>query len=148
MKVRCIRILEGGKAGGRVLDSDVSSIHVGGEYVVLSMSGHQGYGVEYMLLRDRAQTAVWTAQMFEITNPAVSPTWRAIDHYGTGNLITLEPEAWVIDSFWERKEALDPEALAAFLRGITQLYDEENEPVPTEVTEWLDRLQRPPPRPS
>lgn len=106
------------------------------------MSSHRGYGAEYMFLDDEepTQTAVWTAQMFEITNPAVSARWRAIDPYGNGRLITFEPEAWLIDLFWERKEALDPEALAAFLRGITQLYEEEREPVPAEVTEWLDRL--------
>lgn len=144
MKVRCVRILEGGRAGGDVLKTKDSAIHVGGEFVVISLSGSQSAGIKYMLLDEATptETVVWTAEMFEITNPAVSPTWRAVDPYGSGKLITLEPEAWCIDRFWERKEALDPEALAAFLHGITHLYEEEQEPVPAEVTEWLDRLQR------
>jgi hypothetical protein len=141
MKVRCVRILEGGRPGGRIVESGRSSIHVGGEYVVLSLSGHHSLGAEYMLLRDDqpTQTAVWTAAMFEITSPAVFPAWQAIDPYGSGMLITLEPEAWLIDRFWERKEAGESEAFVAFLRGIRDVYEHEHEVVPDEIIELLSQ---------
>lgn len=143
MKVRCVRILEGGRAGGRTSEVGDPAIHEGGEYVVISIIGGQGAGVRYALLHDRRpETMVWTSEMFEVVSSAVSSRWRAVDHYGTGKLITLEPDAWVIDRFWERKEAGDREAYAAYVRGITQMYEDEHEPVPIEIVELLGRLHR------
>jgi hypothetical protein len=131
MKVRCLRILEGGRNTGVELEAH-TSIHIGGEYVVLGLSANSDEGVSYMLLRDASalRTAVWPSAMFEITSTRLSSSWSIIDPYGTGLALTLQPKHWSDSELWDRAHAGDPTAQDLIRRDITLMHEEEGERPP------------------
>lgn len=132
MKVRCIKLLEGARAGGSEVNK-LASLHVGGEYVVLGMSGRPIDGVHYLLLRDGSATATVAAaaEMFEIVSGTIPASWRAHDPHGTGTRILLEPEAWAERDLWDQKDRGDLEAMEIFRKEVALMYEEEGESPPT-----------------
>jgi hypothetical protein len=65
--------------------------------------------------------------MFEVTSGGVPSSWRVGDPYGTGVLITLQPEPWLQNGFWERKGAGETQAFETFRREVARMYEEEGE---------------------
>lgn len=43
--------------------------------------------------------------MFEIISNKIPSSWRIDDPYGSGLSITLEPESWLVEEFWDKKAA-------------------------------------------
>lgn len=126
MKVRCIRLLLGGRYGGAPVESS-DSVTVGREYVVLAMRAQIVDGVSYLVLRDGSatQTVVLAAGMFEITDASLPSSWVARDAYRNGEAILFTPEPWAaIPEFWDRKESGDTVAFDAFRAEVRRLFAE------------------------
>lgn len=131
MKVRCVKLLRGGKAGSEEV-AHLSSLHVGGEYVVLSIAGRPIDGIEYLLLQDGSttETVAATSEMFEIVSGKISPSWCAHDPYGTGKVISVEPASWIGVEFPSEGGTATSETRDAFRREVARLYEEEDESLP------------------
>ncbi len=133
MRVRCIRILEGGRRGGRDISDEPHStapVEVGGEYVVLSVHCQAEVGVTYSILREDVYPAMAPAglasELFEIVNPSVPSSWIAFDPYGTGRVIAFTPHAWTDPpDFFDRKLNGDGSLIPAFVAEVERMYAEE-----------------------
>jgi hypothetical protein len=142
MKVKCVRILEGGRRGGRDVSNQPhsSTVEIGRAYVVLGIHCQAEYGPSYAILRQDIYPALapasLTAEMFEIINPAIPSTWIAVDPYGKGKVIALTPKAWTDPhDFFERKINGDGTLIPAFVREVERMYAEEGlQPPP--VRHW------------
>lgn len=137
MKVRCVRILQGGHHGGRDITDEPFSktVVVGGEYVVLGILCQAEAGAMYSILRHDVYPglapASLTSEMFEIISPKIPTSWVAVDYYGDGRVIALEPEAWTDPpDFFERKLAGEAGLIDVFVAEVERLYAEEGEPPP------------------
>jgi|SRR6478609_3696319 len=131
MKVKCLKILQGGRRNGREIQSS-GSIHIGGEYVVLAMSAHAADGVSYMLLRDASasRVAVWPAEMFEITSGKIPSCWHVTSPYDAGAVTVLGPSSWSGSDIWTLRDSGDKSAAKNIQDAIAVLYREEGEPIP------------------
>ena len=92
MRVRCVRILEGFRRGGRELDVHPNDlIAIGDEFDVkaISATAHDpSLGIE---LRN-GRGALCTVDMFEVIDGGVPSNWEAmIPHRGK---LILQPEGW------------------------------------------------------
>jgi hypothetical protein len=94
MKVRCIRLED-------VNGNEVASsfwLELGRIYTVLSVEVY----ADSVLLRvdtgDRDKVALHPVRVFEVIDNSIAPTWRV--HLRTP-LLSLEPEAWAREGFWE-----------------------------------------------
>lgn len=132
MRVRCIRVLEGGRLGGRDITADGTfrTVDVGRDYVVLGIRCRPNSGVEYSILREDVypalSPALLTAEMFEIVNPTIPNSWVMVDAYGDGTSIRLEPKAWADEpAFFERKVNGDGNLIPLFIQEVERMYAEE-----------------------
>jgi hypothetical protein len=130
MLVRCIRILEGGRAGGRDITHQQrrnGTVEVGREYPVLGLECSSRGGVAYSILREDVYPAFAPAslasEMFEIVNPSIPPWWVAADFYGTGRAIHLLPQAWADQhDIFERKLSGDGSLIPLFVQEVERIY--------------------------
>lgn len=124
MRVRCKRIFEGGRVGGREL-ADHPVIHVGGEYVVLAIATQEGHGASYMVLRDDRPyaPAVWPAGMFDVVDGAIPTSWLVRNPHEA--VVTLEPAAWGEPAYIELDADGDPAAFEIFKRETDLLLAED-----------------------
>src|SRR6266542_545691 len=135
MRVRCARILEGGRRGGRdISDQPNGPVQIGREYPVLGIVCQAETGVAYSILREDVYPALapslLTAEMFEVVNPTIPSSWVVVDWYGNGRVIGLEPKAWADDvndegSFFERKVNGDDSLIPVFVHEVERIYAEE-----------------------
>src|SRR4051794_10556225 len=137
MRVKCVRILEGGRRDGRDIthDGTFRTVEVGREYPVLGIRGSPERGVEYSILRAEVYPALGpvllTSEMFEIVSPAIPASWVARDPYGSGKLITFQPRAWADEpGFFARKVDGDGSLIPTFVREVERMYAEEGLPPP------------------
>jgi hypothetical protein len=139
MLVRCVRLLQGGRRGGRDVTAERGAqiVEVGREYVVLGIHAQAEMGVTYAILREDIYPALaparLTSEMFEIVNPTVSSSWIAFDPYGDGKVIDFKPKAWTEPrDFFERKVNGDGSLIPAFVAEVERMYVEEGlePPVP------------------
>ena len=131
MKVRCTRILQGGRRGADEVGQS-SVIHVGGEYVVLAFGVDPIGGAQYRVLDDESDydTGVYTVEMFEIISAKIANTWTIQEPYGSAKTIVMQPEAWADPAYGQGREAGSHEAVELFRREIAKMYEEEDEPYP------------------
>jgi hypothetical protein len=129
MLVKCVRILEGGSRGGRDITQEGTSrtVELGREYVVLGIRCRPESGVQYSILREDVYPALApvlvTAEMFEIINPKIPESWIAVDPYGSGEVLSLRPEAWTNPpDFFERKMNGDGSLIPAFIQEVERMY--------------------------
>jgi hypothetical protein len=131
VKVRCVKILRGGRLDGEEIEQSWN-IHIGGEYVVLGMRMTKRDGLRYLVLRDvsKTLTAIWPAQMFEIVSGKISRLWEMEDAYGTHVLFVLQPAEWHDAAWQEGMDRRDPEVLRRFNELVAVMYEEEGERPP------------------
>ncbi len=138
MRVRCVKILEGGRRHGRDITNERSSqsVTVGQEYVVLGIHCQAESGVSYAILREDVYPALapvsLPSEMFEITNPAIPSSWISFDPYGDGTVIVLRPKAWTDPpNFFERKVDGDASLIPTFVTEVERMYEAEGLTPPT-----------------
>jgi hypothetical protein len=131
MRVRCLKILEGGRRLGREIE-DSRSINVGSEYVVLAIACLPMEGASYLLLRDGGglQYAWWPAEMFSLSSGDIPSSWAVNDPHGRGILVEIMPRAWHRPDFWERL-ADDAAVREQFRTDVAQMYAKEGMELPT-----------------
>jgi hypothetical protein len=115
MIVRCVRIIA---PAGEELDSH-PAIHVGEQYVVLTIYASPGHDVMLRVYARRPEArdahpgppALWTSLMFEVLANEIPSNWVA-QTTDTGAL-RLEPESWLRPGFWEDLNEWSPLSDAA-----------------------------------
>lgn len=136
VKVRCIRILEGGRHDGREIDSS-SQVTVGAEYVVLAIWSSPSSGTEFGILGDAPYSDygyLFPAGMFEIGDPTIPSTWRARQPYPLpSDLVVIGPAAF--DTAYDLARDSDDQdqrnwGWDVWAREVRRLYEEAGERPP------------------
>ena len=136
MKVRCLRVLQGGCHDGPEI-TDSGTLTVGCEYVVLAVWANEVEGAKYAILGNppfRGSATLWPASMFEITSAVVPRSWRIHQPYTLPSpLLIFEPVA-LDNAYHEARSSDDPHergvAIEVWRREVIKMYEEEGESPP------------------
>jgi hypothetical protein len=111
MRVVCCRVVSpttGEEMGGSPW------LTVGREYAVLEITAYPGREILFRILGDDAQSGpgVWDSRLFRSVSTGLPATWTAaVDEEG---VLTIGPEKWRRDGFWEAYFDRDEQAVQDF----------------------------------
>jgi hypothetical protein len=120
MKVRCERLLNPATCEQIQRSSHLT---VGREYLVLSVIAQPGKRVLLRLIDDDGGTqSVWDARMFMTTSSRIPGAWGI--RLDADGVLTLGPQAWQRNGFWEAYFDAEPWAVTAFRAGIATMRED------------------------
>jgi hypothetical protein len=93
----------------------------GEEYVVLAIGGAGGAS-QFRILGPQGSPALFEASDFEITDPAVDPSW--IVRRDASGSVELLPAEWARPGFWVDYFDDEPAAVADFRRAVRRMMPE------------------------
>lgn len=97
------------------------------EYVVLAMNYFEGAGLDiYIQTEDHNEPRFISVSGFEFSNQNIPPSWVTVfsESYGRKTM-TILPESWNYESFFEDMENQDLKAIELFNKEVKQMYQEE-----------------------
>jgi hypothetical protein len=122
MKVKCIKIYN---ENTKQYQNSSSWLTIGKEYIVLAIEVFPDE-VRYCLVGDNQDKSpgIYHASQFEVTSKKIPSNWNT--HFGTLNLLSIEPKSWCEPGFWEDCYNQEPAALEIYKREARIIMEEEN----------------------
>ena len=99
----------------------------GDEYIVLALNYCEGSGIDiYIQTEDHDEPAFISIDGFEFVNQNKPSSWVTVFSESHGRkVMTILPESWRYESFFEDMENQDPKAIELYNKEVEQIYREE-----------------------
>lgn len=118
MVVKCIKIFD----SKRNIIEYSNWIKLGGVYTVLEIYYEQNKNIMYRIItEDNGVPALFEHDMFEVLNGIIPDNW--VVYSKMSHCITIGPEAWSNDDFWESYFNVEKSAIECYNQEVKKILD-------------------------